>query len=171
MSHAAHARTALLVVVAWSVGACAKDPDRQSQSHRLEGRFDLGDPGDGWAIQRPGGADRAWYHQGYSAAIYADSNCGSRYEDGPLGDMLTHLSFGIAVGEPVSEATMRIDDRDALMRTWNGALDGVAVRLGAVATKKHHCMYDLLYIAPPDHFDQGWSDFVQVVDGFRARSR
>lgn len=162
-------RAALLALPLLAL-ACKKDPAKADarRAMRAEGRYDLGDPGAGWRPQRPGGADRAWFHAEHSAAIYTDSNCGSRYEDSPLPDLVTHLTYGIARGEPVTEQAMRLDGRDALARVYEGALDGVAVKVGALVTKKHRCTYDMLFIAPPATFDQGWPDFVTMAQGFRV---
>lgn len=150
--------------------ACKKDPTKANvrKSARAEGRYDLGDPGEGWKVGRPGGADKAWFHPGHGATIYTDSNCGSRYEDSPLPDLVTHLTYGIARGEAVSEQSLRLDERDALMRVYEGALDGVSVKVAALVTKKNRCTYDMLFIAPPVTFDAGWPDFVTVAEGFRV---
>jgi hypothetical protein len=159
----------LLFLPALALG-CKKDPAKADarKAARAEGRYELGDPGVGWQVERPGGADKAWFHPDHGAAIYTDSNCGSRYEDSPLSDLVTHLTYGIARGEAVSEQALRIDERDALMRVYEGALDGVAVKVGALVTKKHRCTYDMLFIAPPATFDAGWPDFVTVAEGFRV---
>lgn len=129
-------------------------------------RYIVGSPGEGWRSQPAGSADHSWYHSKNSAVIYTSANCGERYEDGRLEDLSTHLTFGIARGLPLREEQARLDDREALIRVYEGKLDGVAVRVGAAVTKKHDCLYDMLYIAPPSTFDDRWSDFVQVIEGF-----
>lgn len=129
-------------------------------------RYTVGAPGGAWQPQTPGSADQSWFHAPRASAIYTSANCGDRYEDGRLEDLSTHLTFGIASGEPLREEHTHLDSREALIRVYDGQLDGIAVRLGAVVTKKHDCLYDLLYIAPPVHFDAGWSDFVHVIEGF-----
>lgn len=165
-------RRMLLLVPVLLLG-CKKDPAKAEarKAARAEGRYALGDPGEGWKPQRPGGADKAWFHAAHAAAIYTDSNCGSRYEDSPLPDLVTHLTYGIARGEAVSEEALQLDERDALMRVYEGALDGVAVKVGALVTKKHRCTYDMLYIAPPATFDAGWPDFVTMAKGFSVQAR
>jgi hypothetical protein len=162
----------VMLVGASLLAGCAKSPAKTAndKASRREGRYHLGDPGDGWRRQRAGGADHTWYHPELFASIYTDSNCKSRYQDGPLVDLITHLTFGVARGEPVFEQRRTLDRREALLRQYEGSLDGVAVTVGAVVTKKHRCVYDLLYIAPPSTFDQGWDDFMQVVEGFEVRT-
>ena len=133
-----------------------------------EGRYDLGDPGAGWQRVSAGGADKAWHNEALSATIYADSNCLDRYEDSALPDLITHLTFGIAQGEPLRAEELQLDGRAALRRHYAGTLDGVAITLGALTTKRDQCTYDLLYIAPPKRFDEGLPAFDAVIAGFDA---
>ena len=138
-------------------------------AHRLEGRYDLGAPGEGWERVRPGGADQAWVNAGLGGAIYADSNCGERYEDSPLDKLLDSLTAGVTAGAPLREEARTLDGRDALLRVSDGALDGVAVRVAAVVAKKDFCVYDLIYVAPPASFEQGWDGFEAVMSRFHTR--
>lgn len=136
---------------------------------RLEGRYDLGNPGAGWEGVRPGSADKAWRHADSGATIYADSNCAERFDDDPLDSLLDRLVLGVAQGDPVGEQASTLDDRDALMRAWNGEIDGVPVSVAALVIKKDFCVYDVVYIAPPTAFEQGRAAFETVAAGFRSR--
>lgn len=144
-------------------------PKGHKEAARSEGRYTVGKPEGDWARVRPGGADIAWFHPTMGATIYFDSNCMSRYDDGELGDLITHLTFGLAQGNPVREETLTLDNRDALLRVYNGAVDGVEVRVGAVVTKKNLCLYDGLYIASPAVFEDGWGTFVQILSEFKTK--
>ncbi|MBL8619346.1 MAG: hypothetical protein JNM72_27275 [Deltaproteobacteria bacterium] len=158
-------RAALLCLLLLGLVACAGKRDR---APGRDARFTLGALGDGWRPMDPLGADRSWYHPGLSATIYADASCADRYEDGELEALLKHLTFGIAKGAPLSSEALQLDGRDALVQRWDGALDGVGVKVGAMVTKKNDCLYDVLYVAPPARFDEGWGDFVAAVQGFRV---
>lgn len=138
------------------------------QARRLEGLFDLGDPGGGWERVPAGGADQAWYNAEISGAIYADSNCGQRYDDAPLGRLIDSLGLGI-VGAVSREEERSVDGRAALLRVVEGTLDGVPVRVGALVLKKDLCVYDLVYIAPPASFDRGMDGFEAVIGAFHTR--
>ncbi len=132
-------------------------------------RYTLGTPGDGWTRTRPGGADHAWHNPSLSATIYADSNCAERFDDSELGALLDHVAYGVARGKPVRDEPTRLANRDALVRAWEGSLDGIKVNVGAAVTKKSNCVYDIIAIAPPKHFDATWSAFVRVLEGFETR--
>lgn len=141
------------------------------RARRLEGRFSVGQPGEGWQRVLSGGADLAWFNESLSATIYADSNCAARFEDGELSDLLVHLTSGIARGEAVEVEERMMDGRAALLKSWSGSLDGVALKLATLTTKKDECLYDLVYIAPPARFDEGFPAFEQVLSGFATAGR
>lgn len=154
------------LVAAALLAGCAS---KHRQARRLEGRYDLGDPGQGWAAVDPGGADRAWYSEGWQATLYADSNCGARYDDRDLPALANAVAFGMATGQPLHQEERAVDGRDGLVRTVDGSLDGVAFRLGIAVLKKDACVYDLLLVAPRASFEQAWPGFEAALAGFRTR--
>ena len=133
---------------------------------REEGQFRVGDLGGGWEWVQPGGADQAWYNPSILGSIYADSNCKHRHDDSTLVDSMRHLTAGLSPEAPQREEVFRLDGREALMQVMDVSLDGVDVRMGAVVLNKDHCTYDLVYLAPVNRFEDGWSDFVAMVSGF-----
>jgi len=157
-------RREVLLLVALAASACGhRRLDRQSMRSYV-----IAAPGGAWTPAEGGSADHAWYQPDLSAVIYANANCGKRYEDGVLSDLLSHLTFGIAHGDPTEEKPLTIDGRAALQRTWMGQLDGVTVAIAATVVKKDTCLYDLLYIAPPSEFDRGIEDYEAVVGSLRT---
>ena len=138
-------------------------------ARHLEGQYELGAPGEGWERVRPGGADQAWVNATLGGTIYADSNCGERFEDSALDKLLDSLTFGVAMGGPLRQEVRTLGGRDALLRVSDGSLDGVPVRVGAVVAKKDFCVYDVIYLAPPTAFEQGWVGFEAVLSHFQTR--
>lgn len=138
-------------------------------ARRLEGRYDLGAPGQGWRRVAPGSADDAWINNNLHATIYTDSNCAKRFDDDLLTRLLDRLTLGIGAEAPLREEPRALDGRDALLRVVDGNLDGVPVRVGAMVAKKDFCVYDLVYMAPRGSFEDGWSAFEAVIAGFRTR--
>ena len=146
-------------------------PKAHTEAKRSEGRYTVPTPVGDWARVRPGGADKAWFNDQLGATIYFDSNCKDRFDDGRLADLITHLTFGLAQGEPVREEQLTLDGRAALLRVYDGQLDGVSIRVGAMVTKKDLCLYDDLYIAAPGVFDDAWGSFVEVLNGFQTKGQ
>jgi len=149
--------------------ATACGPKQSKEARKSRAKYTVPAPSGDWVKVKPGGADKAWFHRDLSATIYFDSNCKERFEDGSLSDLLTHLTFGLTQNDPIREESMTLDGRDALLRVYDGQIDGVGVQVGAVVTKKNMCLYDGLYIAPPGSFEDGWGSFVEVVSGFQTR--
>lgn len=152
-----------------TLAACA--PKAHTVAKRSEGRYTVANPGGDWTRVRPGGADKAWFNDQLGATIYFDSNCKDRYDDGRLADLVTHLTLGLAQGEPLREELLTLDGREALIRVYDGNVDGVSVRVGAMVTKKDLCLYDGLYIAAPSVFEDAWGSFVEVLSGFQTKGQ
>lgn len=156
----------ILLALSLSTG-CGNKATRAATAR--EGRYELGDPGDGWRKVRSGGADFAFREASAGLVIYADSNCGSRFEDSRLPDLAEHLSFGVRLGDPAFEEFFTLDGRDAYMMRAEGSLDGVPVELGTTVLKKDLCVYDIVMIGPRgDRFQSGWSGYQAAVSGFRT---
>lgn len=158
-----------LLILAVLIGCGSQHkPLAKGKPSAREGRYSTGSPGKGWAKVGPGGADRAWFNKDTGATIYFDSNCKARFEDKPLSDLITHLTFGMANGEPLRDEPLTLGGRSALLRVYNGEIDGVAVQIGAVVIKKNSCIYDGLYITSPAAFDAEMASFRRVLKGFKS---
>lgn len=158
---------AALVATALLASGCIPSAHRRAKT--LEGRYVVGEPGQGWGAVDPGGADRAWYNEGLGATIYTDSNCGTRFTGARTEDLATELAAGLHNSSLVFEETLGLDGRNGVLRTVTGTLDGIAVQVAFAVVNKDRCTYDLLYIAPPGRFDEGWPAYQAVLDGFETR--
>lgn len=162
------ARPALLILLAAALSGCLSREAREAK--RMEGRFVVGDPGAGWQQVAPGGADHAFRSVDLGAVIYADSNCGVRFDDSPLPKLAERLTFGVSTTEALFTEEGQVDGRAAFTRRSRGELDGVPVELGVTVLKKDGCVYDLVLIAPPGAgFEAAWPAFEAVLQGFETR--
>ena len=141
------------------------------QATSRRGRYRTGAPDSNWEKVNPGSADQAWFNQNDGAAIYTDSNCGRRYEDGALKDMAAHLTRGIAKGAPLHEKSIHLAGREAMVHAWEGMLDGVQIRVGVMVLKRNQCVYDALLIAPERSFERAWTQFERVYSGFQVEGQ
>lgn len=157
----------LVALAAVTVGGCM--PASYRQARRLEGRYEVGDPGAGWSRVAPGGADHAWFNDALGATIYTDSNCGPRYQDLRATDLATELEAGLAERVTERDEARVVMDREAVLRVHQGTIDGVPVRIATLVVNRDACTYDALFIAPPEGFEAGWPAYESVIDGLRAR--
>ena len=137
--------------IATGLAACA--PSAADRARRLEGRYRVAAPTDGWRPVAPGGADHAWHHAASGATIYVDSNCGPRYDEQPASILATELIAGLQDAGTDSEAPLPLAGRVGVVRTHHGTLDGVPVRLALAVLNRDACTYDFVLVAPPESFD------------------
>jgi hypothetical protein len=157
-------RRVLLVVL-----VCGCLPSSYRQARKLEGRYDVHPPGEGWVAVAPGGADHAWFSRSLQASIYTDSNCGPRYRELALENLSTELLAGLRDVQQVREERRTVADREGILRVTSGTLDGVAITVAALTVNRDACTYDLTYIAPPTRLDAGWDAYERVIAGFTPR--
>jgi hypothetical protein len=68
-----------------------------------------------------------------------------------------------------NEHEIKLQDRPALQTTIRGKLNDEDVMLRTVVTRKSTCTYDLVYLAPPEHFAAHLEDFSQFVASLRLK--
>lgn len=155
-----------LALLVFAVGCM---PSSHVRAKRLEGRYELPAPGDGWLAVDPGGADHAWYNAALAATIYTDSNCGPRYTEARTEDLATELVAGLREVTTERDEYRPLGGREGVLRVHAGRLDGVPVKVGIGVVNRGACTYDLHFIAPPESFDRGWTAYEQVLAGFAPR--
>ena len=101
---------------------------------------------------------------GGSATVYA--RCGQDGDDVPLTALTKHLIIGFTERKTTEEKLVPLDGREALHTVLDGKLDGVPVSLAIYVLKKDGCVYDLVWVAPPERFQAGIAGFDAFVAGF-----
>ena len=158
---------ALLLLGALFLGGCV--PAAHRAARKLEGRYHLDAPKDGWKRVAPGGADHAWHHAGLGATLYSDSNCGPRFDELAAPLLATELLAGLQAVTTDSEAPLALAGRVGVTRTHAGTLDGVPVRLALAVLNRDACTYDIVLVAPPESFERARRDWERVVQSFTVR--
>lgn len=144
-------------------------PSSYRQARKLEGRYQSGEPGNGWKRVAAGGADNAWFNEDIGASIYTDSNCGPRYQESRVEDLATELVAGIFDLTTERDELLNIGDRQGVLRVHHGTLDGLTVALAVGVVNRNTCNYDFTYIATPETFERGWDAYLAVINGFEVR--
>ena len=153
----------------WLLVLLACMPADYRRARKLEGKYETGQPGQGWVQVDPGDADHAWFNKALGATVYTDSNCGPRYAESLSANLATELTAGLRGVTTDRDDILYVLGREGVLRVHTGTLDGVAVRLALGVVNVDACNYDFTLIAPPEQFDAGLSAWQAVVDGFAPR--
>jgi hypothetical protein len=152
------------LMLAWSAGCGAHANLRDGVYHTAHAAFRLGALGPGWQRQSSD-ADVAFYEPELDAMIMANSECLAEH-DAPLQVASNALLIGFTERQIVHEELVPLAGREALHRRLRVKLDGVPLTLDVFVLKKDGCIYDLVYLSPPETVTRGAADFVRFVDGF-----
>ena len=159
----------LLVVAAMHLGCTtAHLVDNRYQDEHVS--YTIGQPGAGWVQMRLEKANVAWHHPDLAAGMFLNSTCGG-VQDAPLIGLSNELLIGSTEREILQQEVMPWSHREALETVVTCKLDGVARKRILFVIKKDGCVYDLVYDAPPEHFDEGLAAYRAVRDGLDIAAR
>jgi hypothetical protein len=158
-------RTALLLLALLATAACAAGSIRDGIYRDGRDRFTVRLPPARWQLVSLDGATLAFRAADLDAGIGLRTDCDSP-EPGPLPWVARHLFFGLA--------NTRIDANERLTRAGatlvrtrlHGRLDGRPVDVDAVTMRSASCLYDFMYVAPPERFEEGRTDFDAFVQSW-----
>ncbi len=124
----------------------------------------------GWTRIAVPGADLAYRDDAHAGSILFDVRCHDRDGDAPLVALTGHLIMGTTERDVQSEETVPFDGREALHTVMTAKLDGVPMQYDLYVMKKDGCVYDLVYVAPPDRFTAGAPSFERFATGLHGTS-
>jgi hypothetical protein len=136
--------------------------------HKGALRVELGPVPAGWQPLRIEGADVAYRDPAHDGSTLVNVRCDRRDDDAPLSALTEHLIMGTTEREMESEETLPFDGREARHTRMRAKLDGVPMQYDIYVMKKDGCVYDLVYVAPPDRFADGAADFERFASGLRT---
>ena len=119
----------------------------------------------GWRRIDVEGADLAFRDDAREGSALFNVRCGQRDDDAPLSVLTDHLIMGTTERDVESQDTIPFDGREAMRTVVRAKLDGVPMRYDIYVMKKDGCIYDIVYVAPPDRFADGAKDFEQFSLG------
>jgi hypothetical protein len=106
----------------------------------------------GWTRIAVRGADLSYRDDANEGSVLFDVRCNARDNDAPLASLTEHLIMGTTAREVQREETIPFDGREAQHTLMTAKLDGVAMQYDLYVMKKDGCVYDVVYVAPPDRF-------------------
>lgn len=116
------------------------------------------------------GADLAFRDDAREGSTLFSVRCGRRDDDAPLSVLTEHLIMGTTDRQFESEGRIPFDGREAMHSILRAKLDGVPMEYEIYVMKKDGCLYDIVYVASPDHFAEGAPDFDRFARGVHAIS-
>jgi hypothetical protein len=127
-------------------------------------------PAPGWQAQTGRRVDLELRRDG-AAGMLVDATCGPVAERS-LDVLSRHLLFGLRHWRDATREPAQVGGLTAQRRTLRGEMDGREVAVEAIVAQGEGCVYDFLYVAPPELFDEGQPAFRSLVDSFaRERAR
>ncbi len=185
-------RFALLALLTAALPGCAlsrlifgdeKPVDEKSESW---GILDLSQVNEAWkkvdsvAIGRqaaeqegrpPEISDVTFQHATYASIIALNSAC-RRAQDPISNDrktLTTQLLLGITEPAQREEEEIRVSGLPGLQTTVRGGAGGESMRIRTVVVKRERCVYDLIFISKPEHFDKNSEDFSKFVSSLKLK--
>jgi hypothetical protein len=145
-----------VLLVAAFAPACARDAWSDGAFHKEGRTVTLGTAPPSWQRIDVDGADLA----------FRDSS----REGSALSVLTEHLIMGTTERQFDAQDVIPFDGREAMHSLLRAKLDGVPMRYDIYVLKKDGCVYDLVYVAPPDRFPDGSSEFERFAGGLHAAS-
>jgi hypothetical protein len=123
---------------------------------------------DTWRKESFRDADLFFQHTLSDATIYVSAQC-EKVSDSPLIALTSQMLTGMGKYEIISQTTVAIGDRDALISEVNVNLDGVHRYLKIMVIRKNRCVYDAVLSARTKSQEIS-EDFDNMVQGFGAEA-
>lgn len=123
------------------------------------------------AAGNPDLPDVAYQSEKTASIISLDSACRPTFatENRDLHAFTEQLLLGISDVTHRDETATTLQGAPALETTIEGKLNGENMALKAVVIHRAECVYDLMYVARPDHFAENEGDFSQFVASLRLK--
>ncbi|WP_245678396.1 hypothetical protein [Chondromyces crocatus] len=103
------------------------------------------------------------------ATIAINGRCRGE-DDVPLTALTQHLFLQFTERDILSQEVVPMDGREAMHTVLQAKLDGVPKKFDVWVLKKDGCVYDLLLVAHPAHFERSLDAFGHLVRGFSTLS-
>jgi hypothetical protein len=117
----------------------------------------------GWRVVPDGRADLALSRPDAPGGMLVNATCEGRERERSLPVLTRHLLFGLKEEQILARADVEVNGQPAERTVFEGkSAEAGPVEGEAYVIKVADCVYDLLYVSPPEFFEQGRPAF----DGF-----
>lgn len=110
---------------------------------------------------------QAWQNPKNGNSISIFSNCNEKAD--PTLNLIQKDILSILENQKNEERVTRtFNQREALVTTTSGKLDGFPIKMKVLSFKKSHCSYSLNYTATPSSFSEDIQEFEKFILGFKV---
>jgi len=127
-------------------------------------RVDL--PRSGWQVTQSPGADLVLRHTGADTSMAVSASCPEQ-ERGSLPALARHVFFGLRQVEWLRQEPIVLDGVAGLETVVRGRAEGAPVQVRSVVIRRKGCLYDLIFVAPPETFEARGADFDAFLAGWQ----
>jgi hypothetical protein len=130
--------------------------------------FRVGERPPSWRSLEVSHATLAWRDEAREGSILLNARCGGGGDATPLRALAEQLVIGTTGREWTATDTVPFDGREAIHGRLSAKLDGVPMGYDVFVLRKDGCIYDFVYVAPPDRLEEGVPGFERFVQGFHT---
>ncbi len=128
--------------------------------------FRVGLPRSGWQVTQSPGADLALRHTDVDASMAISASCPEQ-ERGSLPALARHVFFGLRQVELLRQEPIVLDGVTGLETVVSGSWEGAPIQVRSVVIRRKECLYDLIFVAPPETFEARDADFDALLAGWQ----
>ena len=128
-------------------------------------------PPSGWSVKRARAVDLELQRATPPGGMLADATCEGKEVRRPLDVLTRHLTFGLKERVVEESGSLTVGGLPAQRAVLRGSVDGTPVKVAAIVVKGDQCVYDFLYVAPPEAFESGRADFQAFVESVNGSAR
>jgi hypothetical protein len=129
-------------------------------------------PGSAWAVAEKGGADLELRHRAEPLGMLAHAECQPRLASRGASALERNLLIGLRDRAVVERADAVLDGRPATRLVLDAAVPGSGrLRIEAWTMSDGRCVYDLVYAAAPERFQDTYPAFERFVSSFARQAR
>ena len=164
------ARAAFVVSLGFGAVGCGGSQERFDGAAFRDGNvaFRVNSVPPAWERISVADASLAFRDVSHQGTVLINGRCGQRgVDDTPLSALTGHLVMGTTEREFDSEVVVPLDSREAMHTKMRAKLDGVKMSYDIFVLKKDGCVYDFVYVAPPERV-AGVPEFERFVMGFHT---
>jgi len=162
-----HRSCIMLIVVGClaALAACAGGRVTDGVYRDAGNRYTLRLPAGAWLPQPLEGAVVAFRAPSLRAGLGLAVEC-ERPEPGELRHVARHLFWGLTNRQIRESGPVSLRGAVGRRSRLVGRLDGQRVEAEGVTVRHGGCLYDFVYVAPPEAFERGRADFEAFLAGF-----